>query len=45
MTLHEVAERLEMTHVRVKQIQDAAIEKIDKEEMRDELFVLPDGFF
>ena len=45
MTLYEVAERLEMSYVRVKQIQDAALEKIDKEKMRDELFVLEDGFF
>jgi len=45
MTLHEVGDRLKMSYVRVKQIQDAAIKKIDKEEMRDELFVLEDGFF
>jgi DNA-directed RNA polymerase sigma subunit (sigma70/sigma32) len=45
MTLYQVADRLNMSYVRIKQIQDAAIKKIDKEEMRDELFVLPDGFF
>ena len=45
MTLYQVADRLKMSYVRIKQIQDAAIKKIDKEEMRDELFVLPDGFF
>ena len=45
MTLHQVGERLNLSYVRIKQIQDNAIEKIDKEEMRDELFVLPDGFF
>ena len=45
MTLYQVAERLKMSYVRVKQIQDAAIKKIDKEEMRNELFVLEDGFF
>jgi len=45
MTLYEVADRLKMSYVRIKQIQDAAIEKIDKEELRDELFVLDDGFF
>ena len=45
MTLYQVAERLKISYVRVKQIQDTAIEKIDKEEMRDELFVLEDGFF
>ena len=45
MTLHEVGEKLNLSYVRIKQIQDTAIEKIDKEEMRDELFVLDDGFF
>jgi len=45
MTLYQVADRLNMSYVRIKQIQDAAIKKIDKEEMRDELFVLEDGFF
>ena len=45
MTLHEVADRLNMSYVRVKQIQDEAIAKIDKEEVRNELFVLEDGFF
>ena len=45
MTLYQVADRLKMSYVRIKQIQDTAIEKIDKEEMRDELFVLEDGFF
>ncbi len=45
MTLYQVADRLKMSYVRIKQIQDIAIEKIDKEEMRDELFVLEDGFF
>jgi DNA-directed RNA polymerase sigma subunit (sigma70/sigma32) len=45
MTLHEVGAKLNLSYVRIKQIQDAAIEKIDREEMRDELFVLPDGFF
>ena len=45
MTLYEVADRLKMSYVRIKQIQDTAVEKIDKEELRDELFVLDDGFF
>jgi len=45
MTLHQVGERLDISYVRVKQIQDIAIKKIDKEEMRNELFVLEDGFF
>jgi len=45
MTLHEVAERLEMSYVRVKQIQDSAIKKIDKETMGGELFDPNDGFF
>jgi len=45
MTLYEVADRLKITYVRVKQIQDEAIEKIDKEKVGGELFVLDDGFF
>ena len=45
MTLHEVADRLEMSYVRIKQIQDAAIKKIRPEDLGDELFVLDDGFF
>lgn len=45
MTLHQVAERMKISYVRVKQLQDLAIKKIDKEELRDELFVLDDGFF
>lgn len=45
MTLHQVSDRLNISYVRVKQIQDAAIQKIDKEQMQDELFVLEDGFF
>ena len=45
MTLYEVADRLEMSYVRVKQIQDVAIKKIRPEDLGDELFVLDDGFF
>ena len=45
MTLYQVADRLKMSYVRIKQIQDTAIKKIDKDEMRDELFVQGDGSF
>ncbi len=45
MTLHQVGERLDLTYARIKQIQDIALEKIDKEEVRNELFVLADGTF
>jgi DNA-directed RNA polymerase sigma subunit (sigma70/sigma32) len=45
MTLYQVADRLKMSYVRIKQIQDSAIKKIDKDEMRDELFVQEDGPF
>jgi len=45
MTLHEVADRLKMSYVRVKQIQDEAIEKIDKDRVGEELFVVEDGSF
>ena len=45
MTLYQVADRLKMSYVRIKQIQDTAIEKIDKNEMRDEFFVSDEGHF
>jgi len=45
MTLYEVADRLKMSYVRIKQIQDEAIEKIGKDRMGEELFVVEDGSF
>ena len=45
LTLHQVGTRLNLSYARIKQIQDVALKKIDKEEMRNELFVLDDGFF
>tara|TARA_Y100000310_G_scaffold310102_1_gene354965 strand:+ start:2486 stop:2749 length:264 start_codon:yes stop_codon:yes gene_type:complete len=45
LTLHQVGARLNLSYARIKQIQDVAVGKVDKEEMRNELFVLDDGFF
>jgi len=45
MTLHQVGDKLNLSFVRIKQIQDLALDKIDKDKLRDEFFVLDDGFF
>ena len=45
MTLMEVAERMKVSFVRIKQIQDKAIKKISKEKFEEDLFTQEDGFF